>query len=579
MTRRAIATVCLSGSLEEKLRAAASASFDGIELFENDLIGSPLRPAEVRDLAEELGLEIALYQPFRDFEAMPEPAFARAEAKFDVMEALGADTILVCSNVSPAAIDDDALAASQLRELAERAAARGMRIAYEALAWGRHVNTFDHAWRIVEWADHPALGTCLDSFHILSRGSDPAGIRAIDGEKIFFLQLADAPHMVMDVLQWSRHYRCFPGQGGLDVAAVLRETLAAGYSGPLSLEVFNDVFRAADPERMAVDAMRSLLILEDALPAPAPLDGYAFVELGLDSTCAPETEATLEALGFTHTGQHRSKPVQLWEQGNARVVINRGEAPGTPRVVALAFETPDPDGAAARAEALRAPLEPVRRRPDEAALRSVLAPDGTSVIFCRRWHHDFLPVGEAADGPLHAIDHLALSQPFDYFDEAALFYRSVLGLHAHESQELAAPDGLIRSRAVGDPERRVRLALNVPLVAGGSATELQHIAFACDDALAAARRCADAGVPLLRISGNYYDDLAARTDLAPDAIARMRELGVPVVLGTRGEAGAFVRAEVLGEDELVSPIADLPGRIVDTMGAGDATGNSMDGAR
>jgi 4-hydroxyphenylpyruvate dioxygenase len=197
MTRRAIATVCLSGSLEEKLRAAASASFDGIELFENDLIGSPLRPAEVRDLAEELGLEIALYQPFRDFEAMPEPAFARAEAKFDVMEALGADTILVCSNVSPAAIDDDALAASQLRELAERAAARGMRIAYEALAWGRHVNTFDHAWRIVEWADHPALGTCLDSFHILSRGSDPAGIRAIDGEKIFFLQLADAPHMVM----------------------------------------------------------------------------------------------------------------------------------------------------------------------------------------------------------------------------------------------------------------------------------------------------------------------------------------------------------------------------------------------
>jgi 3-dehydroshikimate dehydratase len=544
MTRRALATVCLSGSLEEKLRAAASAGFDAIELFENDLIGSPLRPAEVRDLAAELGLEIALYQPFRDFEAMPEPAFARAEAKFDVMEELGADTILVCSNVSPAAIDDDALAASQLRELAERAAARGMRIAYEALAWGRHVNTFDHAWRIVERADHPALGTCLDSFHILSRGSDPAGIGAIDGEKIFFLQLADAPHMVMDVLQWSRHYRCFPGQGGLDVAAVLRETLAAGYSGPLSLEVFNDVFRAADPERMAIDAMRSLLILEDALPAPAPLEGYAFVELGLDSTCAPETEATLEALGFTHTGQHRSKPVQLWEQGDARVVINRGEATGTPRVVALAFETPDPDAAAARAEALQAPLEPVRRRPGEAALRSVGAPDGTSVIFCRRWHHDFLPVGEPAAGPLRAIDHLALSQPFDYFDEAALFYRSVLGLHAHESQELAAPDGLIRSRAVGDPERRVRLALNVPLVAGGTATELQHIAFACDDALAAARRCAGAGVPLLRISDNYYDDLAARTALPDERIEALRDAGVLYDADDRGELLHFFTAVV-----------------------------------
>ncbi len=215
---------------------------------------------------------------------MPEPAFARAEAKFAVMEELGADTILVCSNVSSEAIDDDALAAAQLRELAARAEARGLRIAYEALAWGRHVNTFEHAWEIVQRADHPALGTCLDSFHILSRGSDPAGIRDIPGAKIFFLQLADAPRLDMGVLQWSRHHRCFPGQGSLDVAAVLREALAAGYAGPLSLEVFNDVFRAADPDRMAVDAMRSLLILEDALPAPAPLDGYAFVELGLDST-------------------------------------------------------------------------------------------------------------------------------------------------------------------------------------------------------------------------------------------------------------------------------------------------------
>ena len=543
---RAIATVCLSGTLEEKLHAASAAGFDAVELFENDLIGSPLRPGEVRRLAAELGLEIALYQPFRDFEAMPEPPFARAEAKFAVMEELGAETILVCSNVSPAAIDDDALAAEQLHGLAERAAEHCLRIAYEALAWGRHVNTFDHAWRIVELADHPALGTCLDSFHILSRGSDPAGIGAIPGEKIFFLQLADAPFMVMDVLQWSRHYRCFPGQGGLDVAAVVRAARAAGYRGPLSLEVFNDVFRAADPERMAVDAMRSLLILEDELPPPAALDGYAFVELGLDSTCAPETEATLEALGFTHTGQHRSKPVQLWEQGDARVVVNRGEAPGKPRVVALAFETPDPEAAVARAEALQAPVLPERRRPDEAALRSILAPDGTSVIFCRGWHHDFLAVASPAPGVLRAIDHLALSQPFDYFDEAALFYRSVLGLGSHESQELAAPDGLIRSRAVGDADRRVRLALNVPLVAGGTATELQHIAFACDDALAAAHRFAGAGVPLLRISDNYYDDLAARTRLPDERIEALREARVLYDADERGELLHFF-TEVVGD--------------------------------
>src|SRR5690606_42155321 len=46
-----------------------------------------------------------LFRSFRDFEGMPEPqrskVFARAERKFDVMEELGCDLLMVCSNVSP----------------------------------------------------------------------------------------------------------------------------------------------------------------------------------------------------------------------------------------------------------------------------------------------------------------------------------------------------------------------------------------------------------------------------------------------------------------------------------------------
>jgi 4-hydroxyphenylpyruvate dioxygenase len=98
------------------------------------------------------------------------------------MADLGTDLMLVCSSVSPQAIDDDSLAAQQLSVLAEGAQARGMRIAYEALAWGRHVSTWDRSWRIVDLADHPALGPCLDSFHALSREVGPAGIADITGK-------------------------------------------------------------------------------------------------------------------------------------------------------------------------------------------------------------------------------------------------------------------------------------------------------------------------------------------------------------------------------------------------------------
>jgi 4-hydroxyphenylpyruvate dioxygenase len=537
--RRSIATVCLSGTLEDKLTAAAAAGFDAVELFEPDLVSAPQTPAEVRRRCADLGLEIALYQPLRDVEALPEERFAaslrRAERKFAVMEQLGADTVLVCSNVSPHAIDDDDLAAAQLRTLAERAADRGIRIAYEALAWGRHVREYDHAWRIVRAADHQNLGTCLDSFHILSRGSDAAGIRDIPGEKIFFLQLADAPELVMDVLQWSRHYRCFPGQGGFDLGAFLGHVLATGYAGPLSLEVFNDVFRQADPRRMAIDAMRSLLLIEGVDPAPAALRGYAFVELAVESAAAAGLERLLVAMGFRHAGQHRTKAVQLWRHGETRILVNHEPPCADPRITAIAVESADPIRSAERAEHLLAPVLSRDRGPGEAQLSAIAAPDGTSVFFCRTdaadadsWVADFVtagPPGPDAGAEIRGIDHVALSQPFDYFDEAALFYRSVLGLELEAGAELAAPDGLVRSRAARSADGRVRFALSVPVVGTGGG-ERQHVAFACEDIFATARAMRERGVPLLTIPGNYYEDLAARTELDAEAIERMRELGV-----------------------------------------------------
>lgn len=285
--RTGIATVCLSGTLREKMQACAGAGFDGIEIFEQDLVTSPLSPEDVRKIAADLGLRLDLYQPFRDFDSVSGDVLAanlrRAEAKFRLMSRLGMDTILVCSNVATASIDDDGLRAEQLAALAALAQDHGVKVAYEALAWGKYVKDYEHAHRLVETVDHPNLGTCLDSFHILSRDWDTAPIEAFNPEKIFFVQVADAPKLSMDVLSWSRHHRVFPGEGQFDLAKFLGHVVRAGYTGPVSLEVFNDVFRQSDVERTAVDAMRSLIWLEeqaakwlDAAPAaetapPAPV--------------------------------------------------------------------------------------------------------------------------------------------------------------------------------------------------------------------------------------------------------------------------------------------------------------------
>ncbi|MFG3148649.1 TIM barrel protein [Streptomyces sp. NPDC048243] len=577
--RTSIATVSLSGSLTEKLTAAARAGFDGVEIFENDLLASPLTPEEIRDRTADLGLTIDLYQPMRDVEALPEAEFARslrrARHKFALMRRLGADTVLVCSSVSPLAVDDDALAAEQLHRLARLAEDFGVRVAYEALAWGRHVNTYDHAWTVVETAGHPALGTCLDSFHILARGSDPKGIEDIPGDRIFFLQLADAPLMAMDVLQWSRHYRCFPGQGGFDLSGLLAHVLRAGYRGPLSLEVFNDVFRQAAAGPTAVDALRSLLVLQErtrpalpdgvalaAPPAPVVPTGVAFAEL-VTPDVVP-VAGLLGALGFTRTARHRGKPVDLWQQGGARVLVNTGPAAsreGT-ALTAIGLESPDPAAAARRAEALLAPVLPRRRALDDAALDAVAAPDGTEVFFCapigspapsgpraasagpepRRWTDDFEPVDAgvpvarpAGRGSVDRIDHLALTQPWHQFDEAALFHRGVLGLTGQESVDVADPYGLHRSRAVTNADGSVRIALGVGPAPTDDGARIQHIALATDDVAEAARRFRAAGGRLLPIPANYHDDLAARHDLDAEELAVLRDLGILYDRDAHGE--------------------------------------------
>ena len=69
--------------------------------------------------AASLGLEILALQPFRDFEGLPEPlrgrAFDRARRKFELMSRLGTKLLLVCSSVSPDAIDDMARVAADLQ--------------------------------------------------------------------------------------------------------------------------------------------------------------------------------------------------------------------------------------------------------------------------------------------------------------------------------------------------------------------------------------------------------------------------------------------------------------------------------
>src|SRR5580658_4738821 len=279
MLRWSIATVCMGGALEAKLAAAAKAGFRAVEIFENDLTFFSGKPRDVRHMAGDLGVEIVALQPLRDFEAMPEPTrarnFERAARKFDLMAELGARRLCLCSNVSEEAIDDSLRAADDLAELADRARGFGFSLGYEALAWGRHIRDWTAAWDIVRKADRANLGIVLDSFHACARGNAIEPMSTIPPDFIALVQVADAPALQMDPLSLSRHFRCYPGQGDFPVVDYLDAITRAGYRGPVSLEIFNDQFRGASANAIALDGMRSLQALGENVNAARTSRGDA----------------------------------------------------------------------------------------------------------------------------------------------------------------------------------------------------------------------------------------------------------------------------------------------------------------
>ena len=593
--RRAIATVSLSGTLRQKLEAIAAARFDAIELFENDFIHSAAPARELASMCADLGLAIDLYQPFRDFEGMPDDLFAksldRAEHKFDLMGALGAPLMLVCSNTSPRSLAGAERAAAQLHALAERAARRKLRIGFEALAWGRHVKRYREAWQVVALANHPHLGLILDSFHTLSLDDDPAAIATIPGERIFFVQMADAPLLAMDVLQWARHFRNFPGQGQFDVTTFFEQVLRSGYRGTLSLEIFNDVFRETPNRRTAVDAMRSLLYLESEArsrlaraepearaalgrgveladpPQATTLGGFAFIEFGVDDAAGERLSEMLTRLGFIRVGRHRSKRATLYRQGSIHLVVN--SAPGSdaserfaeqgPCVSALGLFSDDAARAVARATALLSarfdsPLGdgelrlPAMRSPGGMLVHFVPTTLGSDGLAAADFVIDAAADARAAAGAgLGRIDHVAIGLAPDQLDTWILFSRSVLALEAGESLELADPFGLVRTCSVASADRRVRIVLNVSqsrrtrtartVEALGGKPAVHHIAFDCADIFATVAALRERGAEFVAISDNYYDDLLARFALDPALVERLRRLGI---LYDRDDAGEYL---------------------------------------
>jgi sugar phosphate isomerase/epimerase len=279
-------TITLAGPLEARLGAMRGAGFTQVMLNANDLAGHPGGAPAAIEAVRKSGLRVTGFQVLRDFEGLSGHLHAYkvdiAKAMLQMCHDLGARVLLVCSSTSSHATADFDSLKKDLQKLAMLAVPYGIRIAYEALSWGRHVSEYTQAWELVAEADRANLGLAIDSFHILATGTSTERLEEIVAGKIFLVQLADFMWQQIrsreERIDTARHFRVFPGEGvhGAEVSTLVRTLDRLGYRGDYSFEVFNDDYTQLPHAVVAERARRSVKWLTDQVSRRSlPLRGAA----------------------------------------------------------------------------------------------------------------------------------------------------------------------------------------------------------------------------------------------------------------------------------------------------------------
>ena len=275
-------TITMAGPLKAKLQAIKGAGFGQVMLMARDLVGHPEGWRAAVQEVKDSGLRVTGFQVLRDFEGLSghlhDYKVDIAKSMLEMCHALGCGVMLACSSTSTHATADLDWIAKDLRKLAMLAIPMDIKIAFEGLSWGKHINEFPQAWEVIARADMPNLGLGFDSFHMFAAKTPLEDLELIDPSKIFLVQLADFMWNEIKTMEermsTARTFRVFPGEGvhSAALAALTLKLHQMGYRGDYSFEVFNDDYQGLPLETVAERARRSALWLgEGVLRRSVPL--------------------------------------------------------------------------------------------------------------------------------------------------------------------------------------------------------------------------------------------------------------------------------------------------------------------
>jgi len=259
--------------LRARAEAVAGAGFTGIGFTIDDLDAARATYdlPDVRRICEDLGLvhlEVELLENWwtsgmrrRESDRTRRSLLAAAEVLGARQIKIGPDVEGVDGAVPP--LTDVAHWAAELHRLAGRAAEVGTRVALEPLPFS-NVTDFRLAAELVAASDHPAAGLVVDIWHLERGPSTLADLAKIPGDKVFVVELNDAPApQSSDLFHDTIHHRVLCGSGAFDLAGLVETLQQIGFAGPWGVEIISDEHRRRPLDEALVDAHRTTMALFD----------------------------------------------------------------------------------------------------------------------------------------------------------------------------------------------------------------------------------------------------------------------------------------------------------------------------
>lgn len=262
---------------EARLRAAAGSGFRAIGLGGEDYLrarATGLSDDDMLFLLDHWGVRVAEVEFLQSWvlpERQPAAARERDEAVFRAARVFGAERI----NAGLFGHHPFRHTVDAFTGVCRRAARDGATVALEFMPYSG-IPTLGLAARIVAEAGRPNAGLLIDAWHYARAGTSPGALAAVPAERIVSVQLDDALPLPLDDLRHeSRHHRLLPGEGALDLVALLDRLREHGVSAPVAVEVMSDELDASGPRTAAARAWRTTnrVLREAGWPNAAPSPG------------------------------------------------------------------------------------------------------------------------------------------------------------------------------------------------------------------------------------------------------------------------------------------------------------------